>query len=200
MKAKPTIRRTTSYLPWETATGLIKKLEDEGRHDDALLIAAGIYFGLRISDILQLTWEEIRSTRFEIAEQKTGKVRRIEPHADFAEVRKRAEAARPEDEPTPADEDLVFPGRWGKKKRKRLTVAGANYRLKAAFDRHGIETENASSHTLRKTFARRVWEKNGRDGSSLILLSDILGHSSTKVTRRYLGFTAEHHASVYRNL
>ena len=100
----------------------------------------------------------------------------------------------------PPDDALAFPGRWGKRSGKVLTVAGANYRLKSALERHSIETENPSSHTLRKTFARRVWEKNGRDGAALVLLSDILGHSNTKVTRRYLGITEEHHASVYTNL
>lgn len=198
MKAKPTTNRTTSYLPWEEATGLIESLEAEQSHSDALLIAAGVYFGLRISDILRLTWGNLRSSRFEILEQKTGKRRRIDVHPDFSEIRQRVERNMPE--PLPADGELAFPGRWGKRSGKVLTVAGANYRLKAALERHGIETANASSHTLRKTFARRVWEKNGKDGAALVLLSDILGHSNTKVTRRYLGITEEHHASVYTSL
>ena len=50
----------------------------------SLLIGCGCFFGLRISDILTLTWEMLLSDdKFVLNEKKTGKRRVIKINADF---------------------------------------------------------------------------------------------------------------------
>jgi integrase len=192
-------RHTTSYLPWDKARYLVAALQAEGQHNTALMAATGIYFGLRISDILNLTWGQIRKPSFEIEEQKTGKHRLIKVHPDFAAVRDRYLATF-YDHAQPKDNQYIFTPQRSHRHGQPISVTAANKRFSTALKRHGITTANASSHTLRKTFARRMWEKKGKSEAGLVLLSDILNHTSTAVTRRYLGITGEEIAEAYLSL
>ena len=47
---------TSDYLPWDTATTLVRKLYRDKNYRISLLIGCGIFFGLRISDLLRLNW------------------------------------------------------------------------------------------------------------------------------------------------
>ncbi len=69
---------TADYLVWSDAMSLIRKLAKDGNYKMSLLIALGCFTGLRISDILALTWEQILNTdEFTITEIKTGKRRTL---------------------------------------------------------------------------------------------------------------------------
>jgi integrase len=57
-----------------------------------------------------------------------------------------------------------------------------------------------SSHSLRKSFARRVYQNQNESENSLVLLSDIFGHSSISIRRRYLGIRQETISNVYLSL
>lgn len=57
-----------------------------------------------------------------------------------------------------------------------------------------------SSHSLRKTFGRRVWLQEcdkGRGDQALLLLADVFGHTSIATTKRYLGIRQDEILSVY---
>lgn len=198
--------RTTSYLPWSTAQNLVKLLQADGYHNTALMCAAGFYLGLRIGDILQLRWEHLQAERFYITEQKTAKTRKknkpraVNLHPDFKAVVKKALAAIPAHRrPTP--QDYVFVSQEPRGERYQpITVQAAIKRFKKALDRYGIETANASTHTLRKTFGRRVWENDGSTEAALFKLQEVFGHSSIQITKRYLGITQDEIAEVYLNL
>lgn len=81
-----------------------------------------------------------------------------------------------------------------------VSTTAANKRINNVFKRYGIATQNPSSHTLRKTFARRVFEASGKNDEALMLLCEILNHEHTAVTRRYIGLTAERIKNIYLNL
>ena len=49
---------TADYLPWDTMLNLTHKLFKDGRDKMSLLVACGSFFGLRISDLLSLSWEQ----------------------------------------------------------------------------------------------------------------------------------------------
>jgi integrase len=72
--------------------------------------------------------------------------------------------------------------------------------LKKLVGRINVRGVNVSNHTMRKTFARSLWENTGENDAALILLSEILGHSSTAITRIYLGITDDEISKAYKTL
>ena len=89
-----------------------------------------------------------------------------------------------------------FHNRYG----KPFTVHYLNRELKDIFSRYRIKTDNPSSHTLRKTFGRRVWDMHNQSEASLIKLSEIFNHENTKVTRKYLGISRQEISDIYMGL
>lgn len=50
---------TSDYLQWGEAINLIRSLSKDRDYKMSLLIAIGCFWGLRISDILSLRWNQI---------------------------------------------------------------------------------------------------------------------------------------------
>ncbi len=82
----------------------------------------------------------------------------------------------------------------------RKTVLSRQYINRAIKKMFGKSSLNVSSHSLRKTFGKRVWDNNQQTDSALIYLSEIFNHSSTAITRRYLGIRQEQLKDIYLNL
>ncbi len=61
----------------------------------------------------------------------------------------------------------------------------------------GIRKKRVSTHSLRKSGARFLYEENQRSEDVFLKISMILNHSSTQVSRRYLGITKEEISDVY---
>ena len=201
MKATTRRKQTCQPLKWSTAQKLLAIMRSDGEKDaviarDRLMLAIGFYTGLRISDILQFTWLQLTDERWSIKEKKTGKIRSIDVNPALRKIAVQCEAAS-----TIVDyEGPIFIGTRGPQTGKSMSVVAANGRIKSLFHRYDIKAENASSHTLRKTFGLRVYEANGRSEDALILLSDIFGHASIRETRRYIGITSERIKNVYLNI
>ena len=80
MQKQKTMRyQTSDYLDFYTATALVRTLYREEKYALSLLIGCGIFFGLRISDLLSLRWEQLlnEDDKFVIYEKKTNKRRTI---------------------------------------------------------------------------------------------------------------------------
>lgn len=169
----------------------------DARYTDALLFASGFYFGLRIGDILRLRWKDVKGEKFTLHEGKTGKTREIQIHSDY---KKLVRSILAKIEPPPLDGYVFEPTRKSDRKGQPMSVISANRRIQKAFDRYAIPVQNPSSHTLRKTFGRRVYENNDRSEAALILLSQIFNHRDTSTTRRYIGLTQEKISNAYLSL
>lgn len=76
--------QTSDYMEWDVMLSLIRKLYRDGNYRMSLLIGCGCFFGLRISDILTLTWSMLlNDDKFTINEKKTNKRRVIKINSDF---------------------------------------------------------------------------------------------------------------------
>ena len=185
----------TEPLQWSTAQTILKLLKTESRHKDRLLFGIGFYTGLRIGDILPLKWEQVSDSKdIVLFEGKSQKPRKITFHRSLQTIFKETRAALPT-----LSHLFIFapdsnPGG------NPISTTAANKRINNVFTRYGITTQNPSSHTLRKTFARRVFEASGKNDEALMLLCEILNHEHTAVTRRYIGLTAERIKNIYLNL
>lgn len=79
---------TSDCLQWDSATNLVRKLYRDKNYRISLLVGCGIFFGLRISDLLQLTWEMLlnKDAKFTITEKKTSKRREVFESSENAEL------------------------------------------------------------------------------------------------------------------
>lgn len=185
-----------SAMDWEQFLMLIDRMKKSDDYRLLLLISVGCYCGLRLSDILQLRWEDVMHREyFEVTERKTVKHRKITINTGLQELitfcHKNLNAIR-----SISPVQHIFINRAGKPLSKQFV----NRRLHTIFLQYRVKVQNGSSHTLRKTFGKRVYQMNNCSESALVLLSSIFNHSSISVTRRYIGISQEQISDVYINL
>lgn len=179
----------SDFLEWEKMQYLVLKLERDGELKFALLIATGSYLGLRISDLLHLRWQQLLNKEyFTITEKKTGKVRRVTINPELQEIIQRL-FYKLDGKP----EQFMFVNRFGK---EAVSIQYVNAKLKEIFSQYGIRGQY-SSHFMRKTLGRRVWEMNKYSDQSLLLLSQLFNHSSTTTTKIYLGIREQEISNLY---
>jgi integrase len=185
---------TTGFIQWNNLTQLILKLQRDGEHKFSLLIGTGAFTGLRISDTLSLTWSQLLDKDvIELNEKKTGKFRRIKINKDLQALIQSNYLSMGQ----PDIDTLVFVNKYGT---KQINIQWVNIKLKEIFTKYAIKTDNPSTHTLRKSFGRKIWELNNYSEKSLVLLSEIFNHSNIQVTKRYLGIKQVEMFDVYDSL
>lgn len=187
---------TADYIPWDTAMTLVRRLYRDGNYRMSLLIGCGCFFGLRIGDLLTLTWEQVLADgKFVLNEKKTGKRREIRINPGFqAHIRDCHKALKVQDDNQPC-----FLNRYG----GVISVQRVNRALKEIRVRYQLKVNNLSTHSLRKTWARKIYENEnaaGRGELALMKLSELLNHSSPCISRRYIGLRQQELGEVYDNL
>lgn len=191
----PGQRTTTSAMSWDDFRSLISKLERDKEYKFCLLIAIGVFTGLRISDLLQLRYSQFENTDIlTLQEQKTKKLRRIKLNSDLHEIVDRVKGKMKIIDSS----QYIFLNRYGTKPFDQSYV---NVKLKEIFKRYDINIEsNISSHMFRKTLGNRVLKINNYSNESIVLLMELFGHSSPSITRRYLGLREREIMDVYDSL
>ena len=189
--------KAADAMDWDEALRLIDRLFKDGRYRDALLFAAGCYLGLRVSDLRQLRWKDLLSDEFSLKEKKTGKERPLRVN----EALRQFAVACWKELGRPAEDAYVFVPKNGTEPISRQAV---DLMMKTVRVKYQVKSAKVfSSHTMRKTFGRRVWLQEcekGRGEQALILLCDVFRHSSVAVTKRYLGIRQDEILSVYDSL
>lgn len=186
------IYTTADYMEWDTAMQLIHKLYRAKDYQMSLLIGCGCFFGLRISDLLQLRWYQVLSedSTFTIREKKTGKRRTIKVNESFRRhIQDCHDALQIRNDGLPC---------FISRKNTVYSTQRINVKLKYIKVKYGVRIGNFSTHTLRKTFGRRVFEQAGENAEmALVKLMELFNHSSVVITKRYLGLREEEIMEVY---
>ena len=190
----------TEPISWRKAMNLLELMKDKGDDNTRLMLACGFYLGLRVSDILTLRWEDILGEKLNLQEQKTGKAREITFDEGFKDVRDEVWSVfSAKKQPLPT-QYIFTHQRIDGDQNKPISVVAANKRIKKAFKQYDITCKNPSSHTLRKTFGRRIYEVYNQCEDALILLSQVFNHRDISITRRYIGITERRIANAYMSL
>lgn len=185
-----------SGIEWNSLLGLLVRLKKAKRNRKYLLIGTGSYLGLRASDLLNLPWSDLmHKDEIAITEKKTGKNRHLTINLSLKDILSSVSADLQKNGKFNLDAYL-FSNQQGKK----VSIQYINRLLKKTFADFGVRTQNASTHTLRKTFGKRVWEMDGKSERSLIYLSQIFNHSGIGITRRYIGIVQEDIRDIYMKL
>ena len=148
---------------------------------DLLMVGLMLQTGLRISEILNLTVNQIDTENKKIKVLGKGKKLRTVSFTndiltllkDYTDVRNTLDIK---------DVEILFLSRTGKK----LSRQNVNTNLKKYCERAGIE-KNITPHSLRHTSITQM----GESGMSVAKISAVAGHSSTTITSRYLHIKTE---------
>ena len=187
-------------MDWDEYLRVVAELNRDCRFREAMLMSSGCNLGLRISDILFLRWKDLLTEGdIQIREKKTGKLRNLRVNSA---LRKEAEYCYSEMEISSPDKYIFVA--WNNDGDRPITRVRAHQLLKEIQkDYHIVSAKVFSTHSLRKTFGRRVWlseSEKGRGETALVLLSDTFGHSSIAITKRYLGIRQQEILSLYENI
>jgi integrase len=186
----------SDFIEWDKLQSLTQKLERDGDLKFTLLITIGMYTGLRISDILSLKWKDLLDKEhIEITEKKTKKVRKILVNQQLQETVLRISSKLTNLNP----EKHIFLNRF---RTKPISSQYVNWKLKELVKKYEVvkNSNGIKSHSLRKSFGRRVWENSERSENGLIMLNEIFNHSNIKTTKIYLGIRETEIQNVYQNL
>lgn len=190
---KQVIRKyqTSDYMEWDVMLSLIRKLYRDGNYRMSLLIGCGCFFGLRISDILTLTWSMLlNDDKFTLNEKKTNKRRVVKINADFQQHIKQCH-------------DALGIKNNGEKcflsqKKVVYSTQRINVLLKQIKKQYNLKIEHFSTHTFRKTFGRKVFESAGENANmALMRLSELFNHSNVGITKIYLGIREKELLETY---
>jgi integrase len=187
-------RTTADYLTWDQNLNLIRKLFNDGEYRMSLLVAIGSFWGLRISDILKLKWEDILDkNEFIIIENKTCKSREIKINPKLKQhIRECYDRISPR-----STDNHIFISQ----KNSVFSVQRINVIFKAVKVKYNLKISNYSTHSMRKTFGREVFTQSGTNAEiALVKLSQLFNHSSVMVTRRYLGISRDELLQTYDTL
>ena len=185
---------TADYLNWNEAMNLIRTLTKNGEPKISLLLAIGCFWGLRISDMLSLRWNQILNVdEFTIVEKKTGKSRtiRINP-----QLKRHIADCYKEINPIGISSPILI-----SQKGTVYSVQRINVVLKEIKSKYKLSIKNFSCHSLGKTFGRQVYNNNSENAElALIKLMDLFNHSSISITKMYLGLKQEELLQTYDSL
>lgn len=170
---------------------------DRGEIRNCVLITLGVNTALRISDLLQIKWQDVWNfetkcfrEHLTLTEQKTGKIANVYLNYQCRDCLEKLKKELP-DKIFPTE--YVFKSRVGKNKpigRNRAYVI-----IKEACHNLGFEG-NLSCHSLRKTFGYHAWKQ----GASPAIIMSIYNHSSMEITKRYLSIEQDDKDEVYKNI
>ena len=152
-------------------------------HHRNLYIFAAYAGGLRISDLLQLKWQNFNGTHITVTTQKTKEQISVKLPNKALEILQRflAPCAKPTDFIFPfLQNDVDYSKGRTLFKAISSNTAYANKNLKIIAKKAGIE-KHISFHTSRHTFATRALRK----GMRIEYVSKLLGHNAIKTTQVY---------------
>jgi integrase len=159
---------------------------------DYLLFVLGINIGLRAGDLLSLRVKDVYKNRgvvdsLPLKEQKTDKNRDTmlnQSAKEAIQLYLNSNKLNPD--------DYLFQSRKGN---EPISVGSLHKLIKTTLRELHIKG-NYGTHTLRKTFAYQRYA----NGIPLETLQEILNHSSSKVTLRYIGITKEVIIDAYNSV
>ena len=179
-------RTKSDYIDFDRCSNVgLKLINDKKKSILGLYIIVSVNTGLRVSDVLSLKWSNLEGNTIKLNEKKTGKYREIQINDSIKSVLPKFDKSN----------EFIFVSQKG----SVYSVQHINLVLKSIFKRES-KNSNISSHSLRKSFGRRVFENNQESEKSLIYLSELFNHTSLSVTRLYLGIKQQELNEIYMNL
>jgi len=192
--AKKGVLTTADWLTYDEYKKLLNGLHQDKNYFYEAFATLAFCTACRVSDCLALRWSMILNTdKAVLKEKKRGKIRKI----TFSKSVRKKISELYKLMGRPNVNELVF---VNQRTGNPITVQTINHSLKTLKYRYRLSINHFSTHTFRKTFGRYVYEINGHSAESLILLNNILNHTSIETTKRYIGITDEEIGGVFDSI
>ena len=130
-----------------------------------------------------------KEAKFILIEKRTGKRREVKINREFHKHIKDCYQALTIQN---MDELCFNSGR-----NKAYSIQWINLILKELKYRYNLKTNHFSTHSLRKTFGRKVFESSDNAELALVKLMELFNHSNVSITKRYLGLRQEEILETY---
>ena len=166
-----------------------------------MLFLIGINVGLRASDLMQLRWSYFYKNNMTFKEsytlqpkktKKTGKFVKI----FFNQTVKKAIENYVNEYPVENLDDYLFKSRKGD---NPITERGLWKIIVDVAADAGVD-KNVGSHSLRKTWARNIYDNAEDKGGALVMLQECLRHSDSLTTLRYIAIMDEEKKDMYESI
>lgn len=167
---------------------------------DYVLFLVGITTGYRAGDLVKLKVRDIKETlrrkEFTIYEGKKMNSRNIreknrKPRS--VELIHGVEKILKEYIKDKKDYEYIFQSRKGTN--QHIGVQAVSNILREAGEYFGLY--DITAHSMRKTYAYKLYIESGRD---VLIVKELLGHSSIEETKRYIGIDKEQYHQVSKSL
>ena len=182
---------------------------DEARNDNQRQIACrnkmmfliGINVGLRASDLIQLRWSYFYKDNMTFKEfymlqpKKTKKTRKF-VKIFFNQAVKKSVQNYVNEYSIEDLNDYLFKSRKGD---NPITERGLWKIIVDVAKDAGIE-KNVGSHSLRKTWARNIYDNAENKGEALVMLQECLRHSDSLTTLRYISIMDDEKKEMYNSV
>lgn len=166
-----------------------------------MLFLIGINVGLRASDLMQLRWsyfykDDMTFKEFYVLQpkktRKTGKFVKI----FFNQTVKKAVENYVNEYPVEDLDNYLFKSRKGE---NPITERGLWKIIVDVAEEAEID-KNVGSHSLRKTWARNIYDNATDKGDALVMLQECLRHSDSLTTLRYISIMDEEKKGMYQSI
>lgn len=165
-----------------------------------VLFLVGVTTGYRAGDLVKLKVRDIKETirrkEFTILEGKkknSKNIREKNRKPRSVELIPGVEKILKEYIKDKKDYEYIFQSRKGIN--KHIGVQAVSNILKKAGEYFGLY--DITAHSMRKTYAYKLYIESGRD---IVLVKELLCHSSIEETKRYIGIDKEHYHEVSKSL
>ena len=165
-----------------------------------VLFLVGVTTGYRAGDLVKLKVrdikEAIRRKEFTILEGKkknSKNIREKNRKPRSVELIPGVEKILKEYIKDKKDYEYIFQSRKGTN--KHIGVQAVSNILKKAGEYFGLH--DITAHSMRKTYAYKLYIESGR---GIVLVKELLGHSSIEETKKYIGLDREHYHEVSKSL
>ena len=191
-------RFTSDYIDYDVAMKKGTKLLINGKKPViGLYIIVAVNLGLRVSDMLSLTHVDLftlsTGEHIDVINKKTKKTSHIVINKKVKDAHDYYMKHYYKGNELELDGVAIFTSQKG----TVYATESLNTILKQVFKG---DAKHVSTHSLRKSFGRHVYENNGESEKALVWLSQIFMHTSMATTKIYLGINQEELDGVFMNL
>lgn len=176
LETPKTKKALPKYLTLEESVDLLNCIDGKFRERDYCIIVFFLNCGLRLSELVGLNYNDIRSDNTMKVTGKGNKERTIYLNDMCLEAYKEYMKVRPVDDVK--DKYALFLSA----RRQRISPKTVQYIVKSFLDKAGLGGKGLSTHKLRHTAATLMYQQGNVD---VLLIKEILGHENLATTEIY---------------